>query len=76
MHQDFVYSSLIAPELTRMIMDRYVRLTGRPIDAGRIGLLIGIHRLSDLAELANDPVYETMLRDHLARWARDRHIFG
>lgn len=76
LHQDFVYSSLIAPELTRMIVDRYTRLTGRPIDTQRIGLLIGMHRLSDLAELADDPVYVTMLRDHLAQWVRDRHIFG
>lgn len=72
LHQDFVYSSLIAPELTRMIVDRYKHMTGRPIDAGRIDLLIGMHRLSDLAELADDPHYVAMLRDHLTWWAKDR----
>lgn len=72
-HQDFVYSSLIAPELTWRIIDRYRHLTGTPIDIQRVRLLIGMHRLSDLAELADDPHYAAMLRDHLAVWARDRH---
>ena len=76
LHQDFVYSSLIAPELTRMIVDRYRRMTGRPIDSERVSLLIGMHRLSDLAELADDPHYVEMLRDQLAAWARDRHPLG
>lgn len=72
LHQDFVYSSLIGPELTWMIVDRYSRMTGRPLDAERISLLIGMHRLSDLAELADDPHYVEMLRTHLAAWARNR----
>jgi aminoglycoside phosphotransferase (APT) family kinase protein len=76
LHQDFVYSSLIAPELTRMIIDRYRRMTGRPIDTERVSLLIGMHRLSDLAELAEDPGYVQMLRDQLAAWASDRHPLG
>lgn len=76
LHQDFVYSSLIAPELTWMIVDRYRRMTRRPIDAERVSLLIGMHRLSDLAELADDPHYVEMLRDQLAAWAGDRHPSG
>jgi aminoglycoside phosphotransferase (APT) family kinase protein len=72
LHQDFVYSSLIAPELTWMIVDRYSRMTGRSLDAERISLLIGMHRLSDLAELADDPHYVEMLLTHLAAWARNR----
>lgn len=76
LHQDFIYSAFIAPELTRMIADRYARMTGKPIDRNRIGLLIGMHRLSELAELADDPHYVEMLRDHLAHWAKDRDIFG
>lgn len=74
LHQDFVYSSLIAPDLTRMIVDRYRRMTGRPVDAERISLLIGMHRLSDLAELAEDPHYVGMLLTHLALWARNHSM--
>lgn len=76
LHQDFVYSSLIAPELTRMIVDRYRRMTGRQIDSERVSLLIGMHRLSDLAELAEDPHYVEMLRDQLAAWASDHQPLG
>ncbi|QIG46959.1 aminoglycoside phosphotransferase family protein [Nordella sp. HKS 07] len=76
LHQDFIYSSLIAPQLTLMIAERYGRMTGNSMEPERIGILIGMHRLSDLAELADDPHYVEMLRDHLAVWARDRHIFG
>lgn len=76
LHQDFIYSAFIAPELTRLIADRYARMTGKPIDRDRIGLLIGMHRLSELAELADDPHYVEMLRDHVALWAKDRHIFS
>lgn len=76
LHQDFIYSALIAPELTRMIVDRYAHMTGRPLDRNRIGLLIGMHRLSELAELADEPHYVEMLRDHVAHWARNRHIFS
>lgn len=76
LHQDFVYSSLIAPELTWKIVDRYGRMTGRPINSERISLLIGMYRLSDLAELADDPHYVEMLHDQLAAWAKDRHPLG
>lgn len=76
LHQDFIYSAFIAPELTRLIADRYARLTGKPIDRNRIGLLIGMHRLSELAELADDPHHVAMLRDHVALWAKDRDFFS
>jgi aminoglycoside phosphotransferase (APT) family kinase protein len=72
LHQDFVYSSLIAPELTWRIVDRYRHMTGRSVDVERVNLLIGMHRLSDLAELAEDPHYVEMLRTQLTAWARNR----
>lgn len=75
LHQDFVYSSFIAPALTRMIATRYTRLTGKPVRLDRIGILIGMHRLSELAELADDSHYVEMLRGHLAHWGREHHIF-
>lgn len=76
LHQDFIYSSFISLGLTRLIIDRYARRTGKPIDHDRIALLIGMHRLSELAELADDSHYVGMLRDHLAFWARERDIFS
>lgn len=69
LHQDFIYSSFVSPELTRMIADRYARMTGRPIDHERIGVLVGMHRLSELAELAEDPAHVGMMRDSVVSWA-------
>lgn len=72
LHQDFIHSAFISPELPRMIADRYARLTGKPIDHERIGTLIGMHRLSELAELADDPRHVEMMRDSVASWASKR----
>lgn len=74
LHQDFIYSAFISLELTRMIVDRYRSMTGGHIDRERVGLLIGMHRLSELAELAGDPQHVGMLRDHLANWASNLNI--
>ncbi len=76
LHQDFVYAAFISLELTRMIADRYARMTGKPIDTERIGILIGMHRLSELSELADDPHHVAMLRDHLAGWATHLDAFS
>jgi aminoglycoside phosphotransferase (APT) family kinase protein len=69
LHQDFVYSGFISLALTRMIADRYARLTGKSIDRERIGILAGMHRLSELAELAGDRRNELVARQALAFWA-------
>lgn len=69
LHQDFVYSAFISLELTGMIARRYARLTGSPIDHERIGVLIGMHRLSELAELADNAQHVAMALDHLTYWA-------
>ena len=48
-HRDFVYSSLISPNLTARIILEYERLTARQIDRARVTLLTGVHRLWELA---------------------------
>jgi aminoglycoside phosphotransferase (APT) family kinase protein len=47
LHQEFIYSSLTAFDLTDRIVGAYERLTGRPLDRERIHLLTGIHALSE-----------------------------
>lgn len=69
LHQDFIYSAFVSPELTRGIADRYARMTGKPVDHGRIGVLVGMHRLSELAELADDPRHVATMRDSVVSWA-------
>lgn len=68
LHQDFVYAAFVSPELTRLVVDRYARLTGRALDRERIAVLIGAHRLSELAELAHDPQHVGTMRDSVLRW--------
>jgi aminoglycoside phosphotransferase (APT) family kinase protein len=54
LHQEFIYSNMISPDLTDRIIGRYEVLTGRRLDRERIALLFEALRLSELAELADD----------------------
>lgn len=54
LHQEFIYSNMIARDLTARIVAAYETLTGRRLDRQRIELLYGVLRLSELAELADD----------------------
>lgn len=75
-HQDFIYSSFISPELTRMVVERYARLTGRDMDHERIPILGGMLRRSELTELADDRNRVGMMRDSLVAWAKQVEGFG
>ena len=57
LHQEFIYSNFISPDLTARIISAYEMLTGRRLDRRRIAILTGFHRLSELAELADDPAH-------------------
>jgi aminoglycoside phosphotransferase (APT) family kinase protein len=54
LQQEFIYSNMIAADLTGRIIDRYEGLTGRQIDRERVALLFQVLRLSELAEAAED----------------------
>ena len=57
LHQEFIYSNWIEPDLTARIVGEYEALTGRDLDRQRIHLLSGVLRLSELAEAVNDAVH-------------------
>lgn len=68
-HREFIYSSFISPDLTARIVETYEDLTGLALDRRRIAVLTGMHRLSELAELVDDPEHApTMLRS-VETWA-------
>lgn len=69
LHQEFIYTNLISPDLTERVITAYEALTGHALDRGRITLLTGIHRLSELAELADDPEHASTMIGHVAKWA-------
>lgn len=74
LQQEFVYSNLIARDLTARIIDAYERMTGRAIDRQRVAILTGAHRLSELAEFAHDAELRPMLLQFLARWVDSGRI--
>lgn len=70
-HQEFIYSNLIAPDLTTRIMAAYETLTGRALDRARVTLLNNVWRLSELAELAQDPVHAAAALEAVTACARE-----
>lgn len=69
LHQDFIYSNFISPDLTARIVDGYERITGRALDRARIHLLTGVHRLWEFAALAESPEHHATMIDSIAAWA-------
>ncbi|MEZ2131772.1 MULTISPECIES: aminoglycoside phosphotransferase family protein [unclassified Sinorhizobium] len=69
LHQDFIYSNFISPDLTERIVTAYEQLTGLKIDRRRIEILTGFHRLSELAELTDDPEHAPTMIRSVAAWA-------
>lgn len=69
LHQEFIYSNFISPDLTARIVSAYETLTGRRLDRRRIVTLTAFHRLSELAELADDPAYVGSKIESVAAWA-------
>ena len=70
LHQDFIYANFISPDLTARIVGGYERLTGRALDRARIHLLTGVHRLWELAALADAPEHHAAMIDAVTAWAR------
>jgi hypothetical protein len=68
-HQEFIYTSFVAPDLTGRVVAAYEALTGRALDRQRIALLTGVHRLSELAALADDRAHAPAMIGHVAHWA-------
>lgn len=69
LHQEFIYTNWISPDLTARIIGEYERLTGLPLDRRRISLLSGILRLSELAEYADDPHHRPLMTQNVADWS-------
>lgn len=70
LHQEFIYSSLSSFDLTRRIAAAYEGLTGRALDRERIDLLTGLHGLSELAEIADDPAKVHLGVERVVRWMK------
>lgn len=76
LHREFVYSSFVSAELTAGIIAAYETETGRALDRRRIALLTAYHRLSELAELAQQPEQLPTALHFLADWAAQHHLLA
>ena len=72
LHREFVYSSLISPDLTPRIIASYERHSGRSIDRRRVDVLTATHWLTELAAEAHLPHVDAMV-DHLVFWHGRRY---
>jgi aminoglycoside phosphotransferase (APT) family kinase protein len=69
-HQEFIYARFVSPDLTERIIASYETLAGRAIDRQRVEILTAAHRLSELAELADNPEHVRIMIDSVESWAR------
>jgi hypothetical protein len=69
LHQEFIYSNWVAPDLTARIIDEYEAITGLVLDRQRIDLLSGVLRLSELAQFAQDPEHAPGMVKLVVDWA-------
>ncbi|MNL65060.1 hypothetical protein D3C87_1893420 [compost metagenome] len=73
-HQEFIYARFVSPDLTERIIASYEVLTGRAIDRRRVDILTAAHRLSELAELADNPDHVRIMIDSVENWARTANL--
>jgi aminoglycoside phosphotransferase (APT) family kinase protein len=52
LHQEFIYTNFISPDLTARIIRAYEARTGKAIDRRRVDVLTGVHRLMEVAGAA------------------------
>lgn len=75
LHQEFIYSSFVSPDLTARLVAAYEQLTGHALDRRRIAILTGVHRLWELGELADDPEHVPLMVRNFADWAATAERF-
>lgn len=72
LHQEFIYSNLISPDLTERVVSVYERHTGRRLDRKRIELLTDIHRLWEIAQEADDAQGVALMLEAAEAWVAIR----
>lgn len=68
LHREFVYSSIISPDLTPRIITSYERHSGRSIDRDRVAVLTSTHWLWELAVEAHLPENVAAMLPGVAAW--------
>jgi Ser/Thr protein kinase RdoA (MazF antagonist) len=73
-HQEFIYTSFISPDLTERVVAAYESIARRQLDRRRIEILAGVHRLHELAEMGDHPEWGQAVLREVELWARDSSL--
>ncbi|GAB4024129.1 phosphotransferase family protein [Spirosoma koreense] len=68
LHEEFIYTSFIAPELTQRVITQYEQLTGRFIDRERVSILTGVLLMVELADMGNDSDHAPAVVHNALSW--------
>ncbi|MVM35055.1 phosphotransferase [Spirosoma sp. HMF4905] len=68
LHEEFIYTSFISPELTLRVIAQYELLTGRLIDRERVSILTGVLLLVELADMGDDPKHGALVLQNALAW--------
>ncbi len=68
LHEEFMYTSFISPELTSRVITQYEQLTGRQIDRKRVAILTGVLLLVELADMGDDSDHATSVLQNAQTW--------
>ncbi|SFD23162.1 phosphotransferase family protein [Spirosoma endophyticum] len=74
LHQEFIYTNFISPDLTERVMTEYELITGYRLDRGRVSILTGVLRLVELAEMGTDPDYATLVLANALGWPKTKVV--
>jgi aminoglycoside phosphotransferase (APT) family kinase protein len=76
LHQEFIATDMISPDLTGRIVRAYERHTDRRLDRRRIDILSGYHHLSELADFAKGRARAKDICRDFKVWAREHADFS
>jgi aminoglycoside phosphotransferase (APT) family kinase protein len=68
LHEEFIYTSFISPDLTQRVITQYEQLTGRQIDRERVSILTGVLLLVELADMSDHPELATTVLANAQAW--------
>lgn len=70
LHQEFIYTNFIHPDLTERVITAYETLSKRSIDRNRVNILTGYHRLSEIKETITMPEHLPEMILHFEKWTQ------
>ncbi|MFD1789039.1 phosphotransferase family protein [Sphingomonas floccifaciens] len=67
-HEEFIEPAYVSRDLARDVIAAYEAQTGQVVDRTRVETLIGMQRLTELADNADHPAHGATVRDYAVDW--------